>query len=152
MFRHLLQLIGLAALAICVAPVSVMSQACGDGVFAEHAIAAAQAAAPQDSCVLQEWESAANGGEAGDDDIVETWQVRAYERFLACYRSSAGHGAVGELGVDTEKRRIPSGTRFTAMVSCSAPVGCDAAAATEPTCEVVWSEPDCCYDLNHEKY
>ena len=121
MFRYFALLIGLAALATSAAPVSALAQACGDGVFAEQALASAKAAAPKDSCVLQEWEAAPNGGEAGDSGVTETWKIRAYERFLACYKSSAGHGAVGELGVDTERRRIPSGTRFIATVECSAP-------------------------------
>lgn len=149
MFRHFILLIGLS---IWLAPASVLAQACGDGVFSEQALAAAKGAPPTDSCVLQEWEAMADGGEAGDANVTETWQVHAYERFLACYKSSAGHGAVGELGVDTEKRRIPSGTRFIATVQCSAPVGCDAAAGAEPSCEVVWTEPDCCYDIDHNKY
>ena len=152
MFHTWPRLIGLIALILAAMPAPAMAQACGEGVFAEQAIAAAKAAAPQDSCVLQEWESMPAGGEVTGDGVVETWQVRTYERFLACYRSSAGHGAVGELGVDTEKRRIPSGTRFIATVSCSAPVGCGEAAAAEPQCEVAWNEPDCCYDMNHEKY
>jgi len=150
--RHITLLIGLGALTVLALPASVMAQACGDGVFAEHALAAAKATPPPASCVLQEWESTPNGGEAGDGSVVETWQVRAYERFLACYRSSAGHGAVGELGVDTEKRRVPSGTRFTATVECTSPVGCGEAAAAEPVCEVVWTEPDCCYDMDLNKY
>jgi len=150
--RHFIFLIGLGALTVTASPTLVLAQACGDGVFAEHALSAAKAAPPAASCVLQEWEATPNGGELGDGGVVEMWQVRAYERFLACYRSSAGHGAVGELGVDTEKRRVPSGTQFTASVSCTTSVGCDEAAAAEPTCEVVWTEPECCYDMDHNKY
>ncbi|MFP6757500.1 MAG: hypothetical protein VCC99_04680 [Alphaproteobacteria bacterium] len=98
------------------------------------ALVAAQAAHPEASCVMQEWEVGRADG--------EVWQVTAYERFLACYRSSQGHDAVGEIGVETEKRRIPSGTRFIADVTCDA----------SGSCTVAWCETDCCYNLDHEKY
>lgn len=152
MLHKFAPVIGSLALGIAVLPGSALAQACGDGVFADQAMAAAKAAPPVASCVLQEWEATPNGGESGDENVDEKWQVRAYERFLACYRSDAGHGAVGELGVDTEKRRVPSGTRFTATVTCSAQVGCGDAAAADPVCEVAWTEPDCCYDMDHNKY
>ena len=152
MIRLFTCVVGLFTISIGFAPVSALAQACGDGVFSEQALAAARAAPPQDSCVLQEWEATPDGGNGDDSAVTETWRVAAYERFLACYKSSAGHGAVGELGVDTEKRRIPSGTRFIAAVTCSAPVGCGEAAEAQPSCEVVWTEPDCCYDMDHNKY
>ncbi len=152
MFRLILCAIGLCAIGVGFAPGAAVAQACGDGVFSEQALAAARAAPPKDSCVLQEWEALPDGGNGDGSAVTETWRIQTFERFLACYKSSAGHGAVGELGVDTEKRRIPSGTRFIAAVTCSAPVGCDAAAGAEPSCEVVWAEPDCCYDMDHNKY
>lgn len=111
-----------------------------DGVFADRAMAAARAAPPQASCVLQEWGAALDGREG---EAIEVWQVQAYERFLACYRTAESHGTVGELGVDTEKRAVPSGTRFSATVRCH---------AGEPACTVVWAEPECCYDLDHNRY
>ena len=111
-----------------------------DGVFADRAMAAARAAPPAASCVLQEWEAALAGRKG---EAIEVWRVQAHERFLACYRTAEAHGTVGEIGVDTEKRRVPSGTRFTATVRCQ---------AGEPTCTVTWAEPECCYDLDHNRY
>ena len=43
---------------------------------------------------------------------IETYDVFGYERFLACYRSASKIGAAGEIGVDTEKRKVPNETRF----------------------------------------
>ncbi len=116
------------------------------------ALESAQGAPPPDSCVLQEWSAAAGTPDIGDGRIDTTVGVTAYERFLACYRSAEGHGAVGELGVETEKRRIAAGTRFVADVTCSAKLDCADGTVSAPSCAPTWGETDCCYDMDHAKY
>ena len=90
-------------------------------------------------CMLQEWEADLIPEKSKDETKV--WNVFAYERFLACYRSGSSTGAVGELGVDTEKRRVANGTRFTAEVTC-----------IDNVCRTEWIETSCCFNMDHEKY
>ena len=94
-------------------------------------------------CMLQEWEANIVPEKSNLDEGIEVWEVFAYERFLACYRSnsSEGTGAVGELGVDTEKRRVPNGTRFRAEVICSNNI-----------CRTEWIDTTCCFNMEHEQY
>ena len=123
-----IHLIAVSAFAASLLPASAFAEDC---LTHDQAIAAAQASPPEASCVLQEWHGEPVEGEDA------TWRVYAYERFLACYKTESAHGTAGEYGVDTEKRRVPGGTRFTAIVTCDA---------------VEWIETDCCYDPEHEKY
>ena len=88
----------------------------------DKAIEAAQtnrvkdASSPVFSCMLSQWEGKLVETETDIKKNIETYDVFGYERFLACYRSASKVGAQGELGVDTEKRKIPNGTRFRARV------------------------------------
>ena len=93
------------------------------------------------SCMLSNWNAEINTSKSKITENIEAYNVFGYERFLACYRSVAGHGAAGEIGVDTEKRKVANGTRFRAEVLCKSNV-----------CETAWIDKDCCYDLDLVKY
>ena len=68
--------------------------------------------------MLSQWEGKYLKSESIPSENKEVFDVYGYERFLACYRSASKTGAKGELGVDTEKRKVPNGTRFRARVTC----------------------------------
>ena len=118
-----------------------------DGCLADIAIKNAQENRIKDSsselfsCMLSHWHAEINISKSKINENIEAYNVFGYERFLACYRSVAGHGAAGEIGVDTEKRKVANGTRFRAEVICKSNV-----------CETAWIDKDCCYDLDLVKY
>ena len=118
-----------------------------DGCLADIAIKNAQENRIKDSsselfsCMLSNWHAEINISKSKINENIEAYNVFGYERFLACYRSVAGHGAAGEIGVDTEKRKVANGTRFRAEVLCKSNV-----------CETAWIDKDCCYDLDLVKY
>ena len=118
-----------------------------DGCLADIAIKNAQENRIKDSsselfsCMLSNWNAEINTSKSKITENIEAYNVFGYERFLACYRSVAGHGAAGEIGVDTEKRKVANGTRFRAEVLCKSNV-----------CETTWIDTDCCYDLDLVKY
>ena len=118
-----------------------------DGCLADIAIKNAQENRIKDSsselfsCMLSNWNAEINTSKSKITENIEAYNVFGYERFLACYRSVAGHGAAGEIGVDTEKRKVANGTRFRAEVLCKSNV-----------CETAWIDKDCCYDLDLVKY
>ena len=118
-----------------------------DGCLADIAIKNAQENRIKDSsselfsCMLSHWHADINVSKSKISEKIEVYNVFGYERFLACYRSVAGHGAAGEIGVDTEKRKVANGTRFRAEVLCKSNV-----------CETAWIDTDCCYDLDLVKY
>ena len=118
-----------------------------DGCLADIAIKNAQENRIKDSsselfsCMLSHWHADINVSKSKISEKIEVYNVFGYERFLACYRSVAGHGAAGEIGVDTEKRKVANGTRFRAEVLCKSNV-----------CETAWIDKDCCYDLDLVKY
>ncbi|MAC41621.1 MAG: hypothetical protein CMJ05_07505 [Pelagibacterales bacterium] len=118
-----------------------------DGCLADIAIKNAQENRIKDSsselfsCMLSNWHAEINISKSKINENIEAYTVFGYERFLACYRSVAGHGAAGEIGVDTEKRKVANGTRFRAEVLCKSNV-----------CETAWIDKDCCYDLDLVKY
>jgi len=93
-------------------------------------------------CMLQEWHANFLLNKSNLDNQIEVWEVFTYERFLACYRSNSTTGEVGELGVDTEKRRVINGTRFKAIVICEKNI-CSS---------VKWVETKCCFNMAHEEY
>ena len=99
------------------------------------------ASSPVFSCMLSQWEGKLVETETDIKKNIETYDVFGYERFLACYRSASKVGAQGELGVDTEKRKIPNGTRFRARVICE-----------NGNCSAEWKDTECCYTLDLEKY
>ena len=99
------------------------------------------ASSPVFSCMLSQWEAKLVDDETNLNKKIETYDVFGYERFLACYRSGTRVGAAGELGVDTEKRKVPNGTRFRARVVC-----------TDGVCITEWKDTDCCYTIDLEKY
>ena len=113
----------------------------------EQAIKAAQEnrikdpSSPVYSCMLSGWEAKIDEEKSDVNQKKEVYNVYAYERFLACYNSKSRTGAPGEIGVETEKRKIPNGTRFRAEVICE-----------NNNCIATWKDSDCCYDLNLEKY
>ena len=91
--------------------------------------------------MLSQWEAKIIEEETNIKNKIETYDVFGYERFLACYRSASKVGAAGELGVDTEKRKVPNGTRFRARVICK-----------DGLCTTEWKDTDCCYTIDLEKY
>jgi len=93
-------------------------------------------------CMLQEWHANFLSNKSNFDNRIEVWEVFTYERFLACYRSNSTTGKVGELGVETEKRRVVNGTRFKAIVKCEKNI-CSS---------VKWVETKCCFNMDHEEY
>lgn len=93
-------------------------------------------------CMLQEWHANFLENRSNVDSRIEVWEVFAYERFLACYRSNSTTGQVGELGVETEKRKVVNGTRFKAIVNCNKNI-CN---------NVEWVETKCCFNMDHEEY
>ena len=113
----------------------------------EKAIKAAQVnrikdpSSPVFSCMLSQWEGEYLETESKRSENKHVFNVFGYERFLACYRSATKAGAKGELGVDTEKRKVPNGTKFRAKVICENNV-----------CQATWLDSECCYDLDLNKY
>jgi len=93
------------------------------------------------SCMLSNWHGEFISDKSELSKNILVYNVFGYERFLACYRSVAGHGAAGEIGVDTEKRKVVNGTRFRAEVICNSEI-----------CNTNWVDTDCCYDLDLVKY
>ena len=127
---------------------SLMGADCGsEPCMLDKAIEAAQtnrvkdASSPVFSCMLSQWEGKLVDKETDLKKNIETYDVFGYERFLACYRSASKVGAQGELGVNTEKRKIPNGTRFRAKVVCE-----------NGSCIAEWKDSECCYTLDLEKY
>ena len=118
-----------------------------DNSMLEKAIEAAQAnrikdpSSPVFSCMLSQWEGEYLETESKPSENKHVYNVFGYERFLACYRSATKAGAKGELGVDTEKRKVPNGTKFRAKVICENNV-----------CQATWLDSECCYDLDLNKY
>jgi len=118
-----------------------------DGCLADIAIKNAQENRIKDassslfSCMLSNWHTELDKNKSNISENIEVYNVYGYERFLACYRSSSGHGAAGEIGVDREKRKVPNGTRFRAEVTC-----------INNNCTTTWIDTDCCYDLDLVKY
>ena len=96
---------------------------------------------PVFSCMLSQWNAKLVDSETDLSSNIETYDVYGYERFLACYRSASKIGAAGEIGVDTEKRKVPNGTRFRARVVCK-----------DGTCSTEWKDTECCYTIDLEKY
>ena len=96
---------------------------------------------PVFSCMLSQWNAKLVDSETDLSSNIETYDVFGYERFLACYRSASKIGAAGEIGVDTEKRKVPNGTRFRARVVCK-----------NGTCSTEWKDTECCYTIDLEKY
>ena len=96
---------------------------------------------PVFSCMLSQWNAKLVDSETDLSSNIETYDVYGYERFLACYRSASKIGAAGEIGVDTEKRKVPNGTRFRARVVCK-----------NGTCSTEWKDTECCYTIDLEKY
>ena len=96
---------------------------------------------PVFSCMLSKWNAKLVDSETDLSSNIETYDVFGYERFLACYRSASKIGAAGEIGVDTEKRKVPNGTRFRARVVCK-----------NGTCSTEWKDTECCYTIDLEKY
>ena len=96
---------------------------------------------PVFSCMLSQWNAKLVDSETDLSSNIETYDVFGYERFLACYRSASKIGAAGEIGVDTEKRKVPNGTRFRARVVCK-----------DGTCSTEWKDTECCYTIDLEKY
>ena len=118
-----------------------------DNSMLEKAIEAAQVnrikdpSSPVFSCMLSQWEGEYLETESKPSENKHVFNVFGYERFLACYRSATKAGAKGELGVDTEKRKVPNGTKFRAKVICENNV-----------CQATWVDSECCYDLDLNKY
>ena len=96
---------------------------------------------PVFSCMLSQWNAKLVDSETDLSSNIETYDVFGYERFLACYRSASKIGAAGEIGVDTEKRKVPNGTRFRARVVCK-----------NGACSTEWKDTECCYTIDLEKY
>ena len=96
---------------------------------------------PVFSCMLSQWNAKLVDSETDLSSNIETYDVFGYERFLACYRSASKIGAAGAIGVDTEKRKVPNGTRFRARVVCK-----------NGTCSTEWKDTECCYTIDLEKY
>ena len=96
---------------------------------------------PVFSCMLSQWNAKLVDSETDLSSNIETYDVFGYERFLACYRSASKIGAAGEIGVDTEKRKVPNGTRFRARVVCKNGI-----------CSTRWKDTECCYTIDLEKY
>lgn len=96
---------------------------------------------PVFSCMLSQWNAKLVDSETDLSSNIETYDVFGYERFLACYRSASKIGAAGEIGVDTEKRKVPNGTRFRARVVCKNGI-----------CSTEWKDTECCYTIDLEKY
>ena len=96
---------------------------------------------PVFSCMLSQWNAKLVNSETDLSSNIETYDVFGYERFLACYRSASKIGAAGEIGVDTEKRKVTNGTRFRARVVCK-----------NGTCSTEWKDTECCYTIDLEKY
>ena len=128
---------------------NVFAEECSseEGCMMQKAIESAQENRIKDasselfSCMLSHWHADINVSKSKISEKIEVYNVFGYERFLACYRSVAGHGAAGEIGVDTEKRKVANGTRFRAEVICKSSV-----------CKTSWIDSDCCYDLDLVKY
>lgn len=93
------------------------------------------------SCMLSNWHGEFVSDKSELSKNILVYNVFGYERFLACYRSDSGHGTAGEIGVDTERRKVINGTRFRAEVTCN-----------EGVCSANWLDTDCCYDLDLVKY
>lgn len=118
-----------------------------DNVMLDKAIKAAQSSRVKDpsspvfSCMLSQWEGKYIEAQSNSTKNIQVFDVFGYERFLACYRSASKVGAKGELGVDTEKRKVPNGTKFRARVICENNI-----------CQATWMDSECCYDLDLNKY
>ena len=93
------------------------------------------------SCMLSNWHGEFISDKSEISESLLVYNVFGYERFLACYRSVSGHGTAGEIGVDTEKRKVLNGTRFRAEGICDS-----------GNCKPNWRDTDCCYDLDLVKY
>ena len=87
---------------------------------------------PVFSCMLSQWNAKLVDSETDLSSNIETYDVFGYERFLACYRSASKIRAAGEICVDTEKRKVPNGTRFRARVVCK-----------NGTCSTEWKDTEC---------
>ena len=126
----------------------IVASDCSSGpCMMEKAIESAQnnrvkdPSSPVFSCMLSQWHGVLIEDKSDFNNRIETYDVFGYERFLACYRSASKVGAAGELGVDTEKRKIPNGTRFRARVACK-----------KGLCITEWKDTECCYTIDLEKY
>ena len=118
-----------------------------DNVMLDKAIKAAQSSRVKDpsspvfSCMLSQWEGKYIEAQSNSAKKIQVFDVFGYERFLACYRSASKIGATGEIGVDTEKWKVPNGTRFRARVVCK-----------NGTCSTEWKDTECCFTIDLEKY